>query len=110
MPLTHLLASLLAAQAPVPPDQAALAQCLGQFVAARQQARETVADFVNAFASACHEEERAYRSAYVTAASARGIPFLDADSEAYRNILDLRVRQRGAYLASVIACAGPGRR
>jgi hypothetical protein len=110
MPLTHLIAALLAAQPPVPPDQAALASCLGDFVAAERQAASSAQDFTNALANACLAEERAYRSAYVAAAGARGTPFLDADSEAYRNALDLRIAQRAAFFAATTGCRRPAAR
>ena len=106
MPLTPLLASLLlGAQAPVPADQAALATCLGQFAGAQRQAGAAAAEFVDALANACQQEERAYRSAFLAAATARGAAYLDAESEAYRNVQNLRIAQRGAYLAATGTCA-----
>lgn len=112
MPLTPLLASLLlTAQAPVPADQAALATCLARFADAQLQAGAPAADFVDALGNACQQEERAYRSAFLAAATARGAAYLDADSEAYRNVQNLRIAQRGAYLAATGTCARrPGRR
>ncbi|HZG46014.1 MAG TPA: hypothetical protein VEZ41_07075 [Allosphingosinicella sp.] len=106
--LTPLLASLFAAQPPVAPAQAALAQCLGQFVATRPGG--SAEEFASAFANACLAEERAYRSAYVAAATARGTPFLDADSRAYSTALDLRIAQRAAYLAANTSCRRPAPR
>jgi hypothetical protein len=111
--LTALASLLLSAQAPVPPvppGQAALAQCLGQFVAAEQQAGGPVADSLNALASACHQEERAYRTAYVAAATGRSMPFLDADSEAYRLALDLRIAHRTALITAATGCRRSVRR
>lgn len=103
MPFVPLLASLLlGAQAPVP---AALAACLGQFADAQRQAGASAADFVEGLANACQQEERAYRSAFLAAATARGAAYLDAESEAYRNVQALRIAQRGAYLAATGTCA-----
>ena len=102
-----LLLSVQAPVAPVPPDRVALAQCLTQFVGAQQQAGTEVADLINALATACYAEERAYRAAYVAAAGSRGTRFLDADSEAYRGALALRTAARDAYLAAQPTCATP---
>jgi hypothetical protein len=112
MPLTPLLFSLLlAAQAPVPADQVALAACLGRFAEAQLQAGAPAAEFVDALANACQQEERAYRSAFLAATTARGAAYLDAESEAYRNVQHLRIAQRGAYLAATGTCARqPARR
>jgi hypothetical protein len=114
---TAALASLLlsaqpaaAPAAPVAPDQAALASCLGRFVAAEQQAGRSPEDMTSAFANTCLDEERAYRKSYVAAATARGAPFLDADSQAYSNALDLRVAQRSAFLTANMGCGRPERR
>lgn len=106
MPLTPLLASLLlAAQTPVPADQAALATCLSEFADTQLQAGAPAADFVNALANACHAEERAYRSGFVSGRTAQGAAYLEADSEAYRNVQNLRIARRGAYLAATGTCA-----
>jgi hypothetical protein len=106
MPLTPLHFSLLlAAQAPLPGDQAALATCLGQYADTQRQAGAPAADFVEALGNACQQEERAYRSAFLAAATARGAAYLDAESEAYRNVQALRIAQRGAYLAATGTCA-----
>ena len=108
--LTAAFASLLlSAQAPAAPGQAELASCLDRFVAAEQQAPGSAEDFASALANACLAEERAYRSAYVATATARGAPFLDADSEAYRVALDLRIASRAAYLAANTGCARSAR-
>lgn len=101
---------LLSAQPSIPTGQAALASCLTQFVATEQQAGRSSEDFASAFANACLDEERAYRTAYVAAATARGTPFLDADSEAYARALDLRIAQRTAFLTANMGCRRPARR
>lgn len=105
-----LAALLLAAQPAVPPEQVALDQCLSGFVAAQQEAGTAVADAVNALATACYVEERAYRAAYLAAAAARGVRQLPADSEAHLQVLNLRSRYRDAFLATQGRCARNGRR
>lgn len=109
MLLTAALASLLSAQPSPPPEQLALAQCLRQFVAAQQQAGSAVADFTDALATACYQEERAFRAAFIARAGERGIRFLDADSEAYNAALTLRSGYRDAFLSAQVTCA-PGTR
>lgn len=109
MPIA-LAALLLAVQPQVPAEQAPLAQCLSGFVAAQQQAGVDVADFTNALATACYQEERAYRDAYLAAAAARGARQVPADSEAYASVLNLRNFYRDSYLAAQTTCARPARR
>lgn len=111
MPLAAAFASiLLGAQPAVPPDQAALSQCLASFIAAQQQAGAPVVDFTNALSNACLQEERAYRADYVARAAARGTPFVSADGEAFQNVLNLRIRYRQAYLVAQTTCNRGARR
>jgi hypothetical protein len=111
MPLAAAFASiLLSAQPAVPPDQAALSQCLAGFVTQQQQAGTPVADFTNALSNACHREERAYRTDYVARAAARGTTFVPADGEAFQNVLNLRIGYREAYLVAQTTCNRSRRR
>jgi hypothetical protein len=110
MPISAFASLLLSVQPVAAPDQTALASCLTGFVALQQQAQSEVVDFSNALSAACYEEERAYRADYVARAAARGVSFGPADSEAYRNVLNLRIAARTAYLASQTPCARGRRR
>jgi hypothetical protein len=106
-----LFASLLAGAEPLAAqEQSRFAACLDAFVAAQQRERPPVLDFTNALSSACAAEEHAYRKAHVARATAQaGVPYLQADGEAFDAVLQLRNSYRTAYLTARQACAQKGR-
>jgi hypothetical protein len=101
--------AIAAAQPPAGGEQARFAECLDLFLAEARRVRPPVAYFANALATACAVEERAYRTAALDAATARGTPYLTADTAAFDTVLALRTARRDAYLAAQPTCVSPTR-
>ena len=88
---SFLAVSLMAAaQLPAAPQRAQFAQCLRTFMNQKLEARMGVPEFETAAAAACREQETAYRTAYVAAATRGGDPRPRAESDSNVEVEDLR--------------------
>ena len=81
---------MAAAQLPAAPQRSQFANCLRSFMNEKLEARMAVPEFETAVAAACREQETAYRTAYVAAATRAGDPRPRAESDSNVEVEDLR--------------------
>ena len=81
---------MAAAQLPAAPQRTQFANCLRAFMNEKLEARMAVPEFETAAAAACREQETAYRTAYVAAATRSGDPRPRAESDSNIEVEDLR--------------------
>jgi hypothetical protein len=81
---------MLAAQLPAAGQRQQFANCLRAFMNEKLEARTAVPEFETAVATACREQESAYRTAYVAAATRAGDPRPRAESDSNVEVQDLR--------------------
>jgi hypothetical protein len=81
---------MIAAQLPAAGQRQQFANCLRSFVNAKIEERVTPADFEPAIATACREQETAYRTAYIAAATRAGDRRPRAEEDANMEVQDLR--------------------
>lgn len=81
---------MAAAQMPAAAQRQQLASCLRSFVTAKLEERMTPADFEQAVAAACQQQETTFRTAYIAAATRAGDRPAAAERDAGLEIQDLR--------------------
>ena len=81
---------MAAAQLPAAPQRSQFANCLRAFVNEKLEARMAPAEFETAVAAACRDQETAYRTAYVAAATRSGDSRSRAEGDSNVEVQDLR--------------------
>ena len=79
-----------AAQMPAAPQRQQLASCLRSFVNSKLEERMAPADFEQAIAAACQQQETTFRTAYIAAATRAGDRRPAAERDAGLEVQDLR--------------------
>lgn len=97
IPYVLAFSMMVTAQIPAAAQRQQFAQCLRTFVNSKVEERVEAAAFQTAYPAACTEQETAYRTAYVQAATRSGDPRARAERDAGMEVEDLRTNFRELF-------------
>ena len=97
IPFVLAVSMLATAQIPAAAQRHQFATCLRTFMNAKLEERMAVAAFDTAVSTACAEQEAAYRTAYLAAATRAGDTRARAEQDASLEVQDLRANFRDLF-------------